>query len=175
MRGRWRSPSALELALWRHMVHDVRPLEPPLDGGQPPAPPAVASPADAPVPIPTPAPAPTKPQQARPPVPAAPDRRLLHKLQRGHWPIAARLDLHGLTQAEAHGRLTGFVDAQHAKGARCVLVITGRGLRSGGVLKAETPRWLAAPPLAEKVLTWAHARTGQGGEGALYVLLRRPR
>jgi DNA-nicking Smr family endonuclease len=176
MRGRARAPTAVELALWRHTVHDVRPLDP-----ERAEPPAATLPTPPPAPDPAPAARPGPPAARAAAAPPAPppslsaDRRLLHKLQRGHWPVAARLDLHGLTQAEAHARLVGFIDAQHAKGARCVLVITGRGLRSGGILRAETPRWLASGALAGKVLAWTAARPGQGGEGALYVLLRRQR
>jgi DNA-nicking Smr family endonuclease len=122
-----------------------------------------------------PAPTSTTPPEALPRElsPGAIDRRTWHRLQRGKVPISGRLDLHGLSQAEAHTRLVAFLNAQQGRGARCVLVITGRGLRTGGVLKAQTPRWLGTPPLSPLVLAYAPARLGHGGDGALYVLLRR--
>ena len=88
-------------------------------------------------------------------------------------PIDARLDLHGLTQVEAHARLIAFLKEAQARGNRCVLVITGRALRSGGTLRTATPRWLDEPPLRAMVLTYAPASLQHGGDGALYVLLRR--
>jgi DNA-nicking Smr family endonuclease len=101
------------------------------------------------------------------------DRRSWLKLRRGLYPIDARLDLHGLSQAEAHDRLTTFLAAAQARGNRCVLVITGRGLRHGGTLRGMAPRWLDEPPNRPRVLAFATARQQHGGEGALYVLLRR--
>ena len=178
MRRIGREPSALELMLWRHMVRDVQPLDPAKAAPDEPEPPPAASPADpAASTARKPARAPagradTPPSQ---PAPVRVDRRTLQRLQRGQYPITSRLDLHGLTQAEAHARLSRFVTAQHAKGSRCVLVITGRGLRSGGILRNEVPRWLASAGLAPLVLAVSPARIAHGGEGALYILLRRRR
>jgi DNA-nicking Smr family endonuclease len=101
------------------------------------------------------------------------DRRTAERLRRGQMPVEARLDLHGLTQAEAHRALCGFIAGARLAGKRCVLIITGHGRMSGGVLKAATPRWLAEPGLRAHVLTIAPARPQHGGAGALYVLLRR--
>lgn len=101
------------------------------------------------------------------------DRRSWLKLRRGLYPLDARLDLHGLTQAEAYDRLGTFLAAARARGNRCVLVITGRGLRQGGALRAMTPRWLEEGPIRPLVLAYAPAQLHHGGEGALYVLLRR--
>ena len=101
------------------------------------------------------------------------DRRTWLKLRRGLYPIDARLDLHGLTQDQAHDRLAAFLSGAHTRGSRCVLVITGRGARTGGTLRTMTPRWLDEAPLRPLVLTFAQARVEHGGEGALYVLLRR--
>jgi DNA-nicking Smr family endonuclease len=95
------------------------------------------------------------------------------KLRRGSYPIDARIDLHGMTQAEAHTRLTNFLAGAQARGNRCVLIITGRGLRHGGTLREMTPRWLETEPTRGIVLSFAQARLHHGGEGALYVLLRR--
>jgi DNA-nicking Smr family endonuclease len=101
------------------------------------------------------------------------DRRTAERLRRGRYPVEARLDLHGMTQPEAHRALHTFVDSARAAGKRCVLVITGHGRLSGGVLKAVVPRWLAEPELRRDILWLAPARPGHGGAGALYVLLRR--
>lgn len=101
------------------------------------------------------------------------DRRSWLMLRRGRYPIDTRLDLHGLTQAEAHALLARFLLVAAARGTRCVLVITGRGVRRGGALRAMTPRWLDEPPLRPRILAYAPARQEHGGDGALYVLLRR--
>jgi DNA-nicking Smr family endonuclease len=101
------------------------------------------------------------------------DRATAERLRRGRYPVEARLDLHGMTQAEAHRALAGFVAGSRARGRRCLLVITGHGRMSGGILKAAVPRWLGESELRPHVLAIAPAQTGAGGSGALYVLLRR--
>lgn len=188
MLRRCRETTAGELALWHHVVRDVQPLRGPEP--EPPSPPAPPPPTVAEAPqsravaasaaSSSLARAPTSPAPARPTAPPRSDlgnldRRSWQRLRRGRYPISARLDLHGLTQADAWGRLAGFLAHEQQRGARCVLVITGRGLRSGGVLKSEVPRWLGSPPNAARVLAFAPAKLGHGGEGALYVLLRRAR
>lgn len=103
------------------------------------------------------------------------DRRTAERLRKGKMEIEATLDLHGMTQAEARDALTRFIQSSHKKGRRCVLVITGKGLLGRpGVLKTKVPEWLAAEPLEPLVLMTAAARK-HGGEGAIYVLLRRER
>ncbi len=104
------------------------------------------------------------------------DRRQALRLKRGQLPIEARLDLHGLTQAAAHRELAAFVARSHAAGKRVLLVVTGKGTREGtGVLRAAVPRWLSEPALRERVLATRPATPRDGGDGALYVLLRRAR
>ncbi len=105
------------------------------------------------------------------------DRATAERLKRGLRPIDARLDLHGLTQAEAHRALVEFVEACHGCGRRCLLVITGRGLgpEGAGVLKTAVPRWLTESSLRRRILAVAAAQPRHGGAGALYVLLRRRR
>jgi DNA-nicking Smr family endonuclease len=103
------------------------------------------------------------------------DRATAERLKRGRRPVEASLDLHGLTQAEAHRALAAFIAGSRAAGRRCVLVVTGHGRLSGGVLKAAVPRWLEEPDLRRDVLAIAPARPQHGGHGALYVLLRRSR
>jgi DNA-nicking Smr family endonuclease len=88
-------------------------------------------------------------------------------------PIEARLDLHGLTQAEAHHALSRFIAGSRAVGRRCVLVITGHGRFSGGVLKQAVPRWLHEAEMRPHILAISPAQPQHGGAGALYVLLRR--
>ena len=105
------------------------------------------------------------------------DRASAERLKRGLHPIAARIDLHGLTQAEAHRELAEFVEFSHQAGRRCVLVITGRGLGPSGpgVLKRAVPRWLDEAGLRRRILAVATAQPRHGGAGALYLLLRRQR
>jgi DNA-nicking Smr family endonuclease len=101
------------------------------------------------------------------------DRATAERLRRGQRDIEARLDLHGMTQAEAHRALAGFVSGSRATGRRCVLVITGHGRMSGGILKSAVPRWLHEPDLRRHILAIAPARPQHGGSGALYLLLRK--
>ncbi len=106
------------------------------------------------------------------------DKRTLIKLRRGQFRIEGEIDLHHRTQEQAHRALDAFLATSHAAGRRCVLVITGKGLKSDGtlgVLRHGVPQWLNLPPNRERVLAFCHATPADGGEGALYVLLRRPR
>ncbi len=103
------------------------------------------------------------------------DKRTVQRLKRGQLDIEARLDLHGLTQSEAHARLDGFLTTAQDRGLRCVLVITGKGRigEAGGVLRQMVPRWLNAPPNRGRVLSMSQAQPKHGGVGALYLLLKR--
>lgn len=105
------------------------------------------------------------------------DTRTLDRLRRGQLRPEGRLDLHGMTQAQAHGALDGFIPRAREAGKRCVIVITGKGSVSagGGVLRNAVPGWLNAPSLRPLVLAFAEAVPRDGGAGALYVLLRRKR
>ena len=110
------------------------------------------------------------------------DGRTAAKLKRGLLPIDGTIDLHGQSRDAAQRSLTRFIEARQAAGARCILVITGKGLNQGGhgdwspgVLRQAVPEWLNAPPLAERVLGFSYAQPRHGGSGALYVLLRRQR
>jgi len=104
-------------------------------------------------------------------------RRLRKRVARGSQSIDGRLDLHGLTQAEAHDALARFLRAAQARGAGIVLVITGKGDAHGerGVLKRQVPMWLRLPELRGMIVGFEPAGIGHGGEGALYVRLRRAR
>ena len=105
------------------------------------------------------------------------DRANAERLKRGLHPIEGRLDLHGMTQAEAHHALAGFIHRSRDAGKRCVLVITGRGFGPAGpgVIKRAVPRWLEEAELRRQILAIAPAQPRDGGAGALYVLLRRHR
>ena len=106
------------------------------------------------------------------------DKRSAQRLKRGQLQIEGRIDLHGMTQTEAHRTLVRFIQNAREADKRCVLVITGKGLRrdgSIGILRESVPRWLNEPGLRPKVLSFTHAQPKDGGEGALYVLLKRRR
>ena len=179
---RSRPLTADEHELWSHVTRSIAPLrrrrpapnaEPALEEPPPqparPAPPVPESRTLAPRPLP------------RPPGLAPIDRRLKQKLARGREAIDRSIDLHGLTQAEAHAALVRFLRNARAEGARLVLVITGKGARSDdfatdrGVLRRQVPLWLRSAELRDCVIgfDWAHA--AHGGEGALYVRIRRRR
>ena len=103
------------------------------------------------------------------------DKRTLTRFRRGQMEIEATLDLHGHTQDSAHRALDAFIKGHAAAGRRCVIVVTGKGRDGDGVLRAEAPRWLNEPDLRQHVLAFSHARPADGGDGALYVLLKRKR
>jgi DNA-nicking Smr family endonuclease len=105
-------------------------------------------------------------------------RKEKQKLARGNAAIDARIDLHGMTQAEAHGALRRLLHRAQTSGAKFVLVITGKGGPDAsrgdrGVLRRQVPMWLALPEFRRYVLGFDVADTGHGGEGALYVRLRK--
>src|SRR4029079_16068932 len=111
-----------------------------------------------------------------PPQPTALGRRLKQRLSRGKEAIDARLDLHGLTQAQAHGELLRFLRNAAARDARSVLVITGKGRGAEpGVLRRQVPQWLGLPEFRAPGLGYEDAGARHGGEGALYVRVRRAR
>ncbi len=100
-----------------------------------------------------------------------PNRR--HRIAREREDIGARLDLHGMDQVRARAVLENFLANAFHEGWRAVLVITGKGVQGDGVLKRRTPEWLAAPHLAHIVAGISDAARHHGGEGALYVALKR--
>jgi DNA-nicking Smr family endonuclease len=114
-------------------------------------------------------------KKALPPLTAL-GRRAKQRVARGKEPIEGRLDLHGLTQREAHTTLLRFLNAASLRGARLVLVITGKGgVGQGerGILKRQVPQWLVLPEFREWVVGFEKAHIAHGGEGALYVRIRR--
>ncbi len=171
-----RHPSREDRALWRRTMRDVTPLAP----KRPARLPEEAEPEIEPEPRRV-VPAPVKRSASLPSL--APgdspgvDRRTAEKFRRGQLAVEARLDLHGLTQEEAHRALGRFIEQAHASGLRTVLVITGKGGfgDARGVLREAVPRWLNEGDLRPRVLSCAWAQPKHGGAGALYVLLRRRR
>ena len=104
------------------------------------------------------------------------------KMTRGKLHPEARIDLHGLTLAEAHPELIRFILNAQSQGLRLVLVITGKGKRRDdtgpipqrvGALRHQVPHWLHLPPLGPAVLQVSEAHLKHGGGGAYYVYLRK--
>jgi DNA-nicking Smr family endonuclease len=106
-------------------------------------------------------------------VDAPPD--LVRSMRRGMLPIDGRLDLHGLTAAQAQEKLVEFLRTMRSRNERCVLVIHGKGERTpgAGVLRGEISAWLSQGKAREHVLAFTTASDDDGGEGAVYVALRR--
>lgn len=112
------------------------------------------------------------------------DQKAYGKLRRGKLKPDARIDLHGMTLAQAHPALTGFILRSADAGHRLVLVITGKGKDRDdggpiptkfGVLRHQVPQWLSMAPLGGIVLQVSEAHIRHGGGGAYYVYLRRSR
>ena len=103
------------------------------------------------------------------------DKPTHRKIAKGRVDIEARIDLHGLTQGEAHGLLYGFLVSAHARGLRHVMIITGKGRSFGseGVLRQAVPHWFSTPLFRLLVSAYEDAARHHGGHGALYVRLRR--
>ena len=180
--ARLRRLSEEEIALWIEVAKSVARRRgatlPTLASPRPAAAPAPA--AEAPPP-PT---ASTRPHRPAGPPPLAPlERRLKRDLARGRAIVDSVLDLHGMSQAEAHHALRGFLVQAQMQGFRLVIVITGKGARAArddedwfhetGVLRRLVPHWLREPDLRSTVLGFEEAGPGHGGAGALYVRLRR--
>ncbi|MBY0510703.1 MAG: Smr/MutS family protein [Rhodospirillaceae bacterium] len=169
-----------DLKIWRHVARSVNPLP----GFRHPTPededmaeePRREKVSEAPF-LETPQRAPVRPA---PPLAlgatADMDRRTARRFQRGDMAVNGRIDLHGLTLDQAHGALTAFIRGAHARGARCVVVVTGKGKGGSiGKIRNETPYWLNQAPLRPLILAVSEARHRDGGAGALYVLLKRKR
>lgn len=176
-----RRPSEAESELWQQVMGDVEPLpeshlrvDGPDEGVAGPeraAPAKGASPA-APPPV-APSPEPLLTHGGAPGL----DRRTQTRMRRGQVKIEARIDLHGMAQSQAHHALSNFLHDQRTAGRRAVLVITGKGRgKDGGgegVLREAVPRWLNEGDNRRMIRAFSHAAPKDGGEGALYVLLKR--
>lgn len=202
--GRRKTPRTLtpeETDLWRAVVKHAEPLKP-LHPHRPPPPPenrpedgAGEAPDPPPIPpIPKPAPkvrqrpaaashgstqaeAQRLNQMLRHGQTAGIDKRTAGRFTRGRMSIDGRIDLHGMTQETAHRALCGFLARAYDAGHRCVIVVTGKGMRGegSGVLRRMVPMWLNEPGLRTRILSFSYAQPRDGGEGALYVLLKRRR
>ena len=154
-----------EIELWTVVTADVRPMR-------------VRPVAPAPVEPPS-APPPAKFIPSPPPPPPARigdlDHRTRAKIKRGRLEVEVKLDLHGMRQDEAQRALNGFLRRAQARGAKVAIVVTGKGLsrEEGGVLRRVVPMWLQAPALRDVVVSFGEAARHHGGEGALYVRIRR--
>ena len=128
-------------------------------------------------------PPPTAPRVRAAPRPGALDRPTVRRIAKRRVAIDGSIDLHGLTEAEAHGRLLGYLERAREAGLRHVIVVTGKGrgaheeggVERRGVLRRAVPRWFQTPPFARLVSGHHAAAPNDGGEGALYVKLRRER
>jgi DNA-nicking Smr family endonuclease len=185
--SRRRSLSEEEEALWSGVARSVKPLRPgttkrkaaakavSATGNLKPAPQRVPKPLRAAVP------------SAKRTPPLAPlDRRQKQRVARGRQAIDARIDLHGMTQNQAHDALMHFLRREQGTGARLVLIVTGKGSGKGsempndaererGVLRRQVPLWLALPEFRPFIVGFDEAHVAHGGQGALYVRLRKIR
>jgi DNA-nicking Smr family endonuclease len=179
---RRRALSEEERELWDLVAKQVKPLRKhrvakahaaPRAEAPPAAPVTKSAPPARPIAI---APAPRASKPSVPPL-APLGKRERTKLSRGRSEIEARLDLHGMTQMRAHRALAGFLQRAHHDGLTFVLVITGKGRSGGesGVLRRQVPEWLSLPEFRAFVVGFEEAHIGHGGEGALYVRIRRAR
>lgn len=170
--------------LWRDVTRDIVPLKgrrPPAERAPPPSarpPPGELAPRTRPAAQPAAAPASASAEPG-----AGLDKRTAERLRRGQLSVEASLDLHGMTQDQAHRALDRFMAEQFNRGRRVLLLVTGRGFKtdarspeeSVGVLRRMVPRWLKEAPHRARVLATASAQPKDGGVGAIYVLLRRER
>jgi len=173
-----RGPDVEDLRLWSVIASTVRPLRPSL--------PLVGSESGAST-KPSPAKSKLPPKHSHPTVtpqrsalpmktnkaPADVEAGLHRRLSRDRELVAARIDLHGMTQDAARAALTRFIARSTEEGWRAVLVITGKGVSGDGVLRRRAPEWLAEPPIRAHVAGVSEAHRRHGGEGALYVALKR--
>ena len=179
---RRRSPTLEEMRLWAEVARSVAPL-----GDREPIEAPEAT--DAPTPRPRPAEssypalAPIRSRRSAQAALQPIDRRTVSRVARGTLDIDARIDLHGMTQQTAHGRLARFLRQAQADGARMALVITGKGRTEAepgsegerGVLRRAVPLWLSGAEMRPYVVGFGEASAAHGGAGALYVRLRRAR
>jgi len=174
--SRRRHLSEEEEALWDGFARSIRPLRR-----------SQKTPAREKAPPPAAAKTPRPQRPAAPPAPplAPLERRLKQRVASGRAPIDARIDLHGLTQDQAYAALLHFLEQARADGGRIALVVTGKGGKGGGgshdragergVLRRQVPLWLELPAFRALVVGFDNAHAGHGGDGALYVRLRRRR
>jgi DNA-nicking Smr family endonuclease len=172
MKARTLSPD--EARAWARVAATVKPIGPPaadLDAFALALESGVEEAADPPEPRPK---AEKKSERTKTPAPPA-ERSGEKKVRRGKLAIAGSIDLHGHTQASAARALPAYLEDQQAEGARCVLVITGKGRQGEGVLKRNFLDWLDSAAARALVSGFAESHPRHGGAGAFYVFLRKPR
>jgi DNA-nicking Smr family endonuclease len=170
-----------EEALWGAFARSIKPLRKQLQPGKAPPKPLTGKREISKPPHPPARHEPPPPAKSPPLAPL--ERRLKQRVARGRDAIEARIDLHGMTQRQAHEALLLFLRRAQAGGKKIALVVTGKGsgkmARDGsserGVLRRQVPLWLALPEFRSFVVGFDEAHVSHGGEGALYVRLRRPR
>ncbi len=163
-------------ALWQHVTASVRPLRRKPVTPKAAIPKAPVKPAKPPVKTPVVAPPPLRAPRNMPLPAIAPkpfDKGEEQKLRKGPADIDGRIDLHGMTQAEAYAALHRFIRNAVKTGRRTLLVINGKGRVGGGVLRRQLPMWLEEGELRGIVLAFTPARPKDGGEGAFYIKLRK--
>ena len=174
-RGRKRPLAPHEVELWEHVTRCVAPMRPRPKSSIPEATANRQVPPASPVRVAAPK---AQPTLLKPLASLEPTTR--RRLSRGQKQPEAKIDLHGMRQAEAHSALRAFVHRAHSDGLRLILVVTGKGVEATGaalyeergVLRRMTPQWLAAPDLRHLVLSFEEASRRHGGHGAFYVQLR---
>jgi DNA-nicking Smr family endonuclease len=179
-----RVPTGEERELFEEILKDAKPLK----GRTRPRAKAAKPPAVEPAPKPQTEMPPVRPRGAPRTGPSGLDGNTADRLRRGQLDPEARLDLHGLTEAAAHRALVAFVKGAQARGLKLVLVVTGKGAkdeapdapfdmertrRTRGVLRVMTPRWLQERDMVALVADVRAAHRRHGGEGALYIYLRK--
>ena len=173
-----------ELELWRHVAQSVRPIKAKrraaavkAETPAAPAPKTKAAKAPAAPPPKPKQPAPAKPHELTHGLSHGIDRRQAERFRKGKLAIEGKIDLHGRTQQAAHDDLLHFLRRARDHDKRCVLVVTGKGMTKSktGILRQAVPRWLNEPGFRPLVLAFDYAEPQHGGEGALYVLLKRVR
>ncbi|SHK67484.1 DNA-nicking endonuclease, Smr domain [Bradyrhizobium lablabi] len=176
---RKRSLSEEERALWESVAKQTKPLRKKPRAAKAEVVPAPAEATVVAKSVIPPKPLPRVPRVAKSEAPplAPLGRRERSQLSRGRKEIDARLDLHGMTQTRAHRALSGFLQRAHHDGLTFVLIITGKGKigtdPERGVLRRQVPQWLNLPEFRTLVVGFEEAHIGHGGEGALYVRIRR--
>ncbi|MCP4382536.1 MAG: DNA mismatch repair protein MutS [Hyphomicrobiales bacterium] len=164
-----------ERRLWAAVKRTTEPLAPTQDVQTEPEPAKAPMATEASTPA---APKMPAPERKRPPAAGALDRRTVRRLSRGRTEVDGRIDLHGLTQDVAHRRLLHFVEDAQARGARIVLVITGKGNNGAperGVLRRAVPQWVRSAAFKPYVAGISEAGRRHGGAGAIYIRIRRRR
>lgn len=200
MRPLPRGLSPEEAALWRRVAATVTPLHPKpvalstlppagvARGGPvappPPLPKRIKGRVPLPRPVPTPVAAPTRPLTTN-----GLDSTWDRKLTRGTIAPDVTIDLHGMTLGQAHDRLNGGIAQALAMGARVILLIAGKHRPHGehdqpnfndrgerrGAIRAKLLDWLATGPHASRIAAVRAAQPRHGGDGAVYIVLRKPR